>query len=152
MGKSIYKLVFIFFSIIFSFYIFKSLFYFLSVSLTGFSINYNFFSNLLVPSIITSISFSIISVFMIVLIISKIRKEGIEKIFRFKGFLLSLIILITIFLINYYITLFPYGTFFLSIISFFLQVLIYGIILPYVIFAQLVYVYLIVSGKINEIK
>jgi len=121
------------------------------IELTGFAVNYNFFSNLLVPTAVTSIVFSALALLTTIFLITDIRKKGFGNTFPIRGYLVSLGILLTIFIINYYITLFPYGNIVLNVISFILQLMIYGVILPYIFIAQLSYIILLMKGEIKRV-
>jgi hypothetical protein len=125
---------------------------FSKISLTGFTINYNFFSNLLIPTAVTSIIFSALGIITTIFLITDIKKRGFGNTFPVRGYLISLIMLVTIFGVNYYITLFPYGNIVLNVVSFILQLMIYGVILPYLFIAQLSYIILLLRGEIKRVQ
>lgn len=121
-------------------------------SLTGFAINSrDLLSNLLVPTAVTSIVFSIIGLLTMAFLIFQIRARGIGRIFPFKGYIFAISIIFVIFFINYFITLFSYGNLVFNIVSFILQVMIYGVLLPYILVAQVSYIILLLKGDIKGV-
>jgi len=113
--------------------------------------NQDILQNLLVPSAITSIIFSIIGLITMSFLIIQIRSKSVHKVFPFKGYLTAISIVFVVFLINYFITFFPYGNFVLQAISFILQIIIYGILIPYILTAQISYIVLLLKGDIKGI-
>jgi len=124
----------------------------LSKSITGNALqDPNLLSNLLIPSAVTSLLLSIIGLITIILLVIKIRSIGVAKTFPFKNYVISISIIFVIYIINYLITLFPYGNIAVVIINLVLQIMIYGILLPYILVAQIGYICLILRGDIRDI-
>jgi hypothetical protein len=153
-GKKLgYSFIFIFLSLALVLHIFS----FVSgniqkISLTGKAIDSSdFLQNLLIPSALTSIFFSMIALITMIFLIFEIRENGVAKVFPFRGYLASISIVFIIFLINYFITLFPYGNLVLNLVSFVLQIMIYGVLLPYILVAQISYIVLLLRGNIRGI-
>ena len=111
----------------------------------------NLMSNLLIPSTITSIVLSVIGIVTIAYLVMLIRKKGIGRSFPFKGYVASISIVFVIYVINYFITLFPYGNFSLVFITIILQIMTYGILLPYILVAQICYILLLLRGDVRDI-
>jgi hypothetical protein len=107
--------------------------------------------NLLIPSAISSIVFSIIGLITMVFLIFQLKKGDAKRIFPFRGYLAAVSLVFIIFLINYFITLFPYGNLVLQIVSFILQIMIYGILLPYILVAQITYIVLLLKEDIRGV-
>mgnify|MGYP001578597165 CR=1 FL=1 len=125
-------------------------FYAFKLKISGFAIfDENLLANLFIPSAITSIIFSIVGIFVILLLIVKIKSKGPEKAFPFFNYVAAVGIIFVIFLINYFITLFPYGNMIVNVISFILQIMVYGVLLPYILVAQIDYIFLLFKGNIR---
>ena len=112
----------------------------------------NLLSNLLIPTALTSIIFSALGAFTFIYLIYQARLKGIKKIFKFNNYLVFVVILFSIFIINYLITFMPYGTLIFTLISFVLQIIIYGILIPYILLSIIIYLVLLFRNKLDRIK
>lgn len=121
-------------------------------SFTGFAINDpNLLTNLLIPSALTSIMLSIVGITTVFLLILRIRSIGLAKSFPFRSYLIAISIVFVIYAINYFVTFFPYGNIIVVLLTAFLQVVIYGILLPFILLAQIGYIILIFQGDTQSI-
>jgi len=121
-------------------------------SISGLAIgNPELLSGLLIPSTLTSIVLSIIGLLTILYLVARIKSNGLGKSFPFKGYIASISIVVVIYVINYFVTLFPYGSLSFFLITTLLQIMIYGILLPYILIAQICYIILLLKGDVKDI-
>jgi len=117
----------------------------------GIVVSDNFFSNLLIPSGVSSIIFSVVALLIMMVLILNVKKKGVEKTFPFRNYVAAISMVFVIYLMNYFITLFPYGNLTLVILSLLLQIMIYGLLLPYILVAQISYIVILFRGHIEGI-
>jgi hypothetical protein len=117
-------------------------------SITGLAVNErNILSDLMIPSAITSIFLSMVGLIVILSLIIEAKIKGQEKTFPFSSYIAAVSIIFVIYGINYFITLFPYGSASLAVLVFIFQIMTYGILLPYILVAQIDYIILLLEGK-----
>ena len=114
-------------------------------------IEQNVLSGLFIPSIWISIVLTLIGVSTVYLLILKIKKEGLKKTFLLKNYILVVVMTLVLYFITRAITLFPYGNLIVGIITFLSQILIYGILIPYIFTSQITYLILLFKNDIKEI-
>jgi hypothetical protein len=106
----------------------------------------NLFANLMIPSSLLAIVYPVSGAAAVVFLVAKARRAGIQRTFPVRNYLLAIGMVFTIYLINFFITLFPYGYFAVRLISVVLRTLIYAALLPYIFTAQLCYLFLMFKG------
>jgi hypothetical protein len=110
----------------------------------------NLFSNLIISAMPLSIALQVLGAATIAFLIVKAKRTGIKRTFPVRNYFLAISMVFTIYLINYYITLLPYGYFAVQLISFVLKISIYAILLPYIFTAQICYLFLMLRGEAGD--
>jgi hypothetical protein len=108
-------------------------------------------SDFFIPTSVSSIVFSLVALTTIIFLAYTLKTKGTTHSFHYTSYITSIVVTIIIFLANYFVTFFPYGNMFFIIISFALQIIVYGILLPYLMMASLCYIYLIFKGDVKDI-
>lgn len=103
--------------------------------------------NLLVPSALTSIILTLVAVSTIFFFSIKIVQKKTEKFFQIKKELVSIIIILLFWVMNKVLTFYPYGSLTTFALLILIQLIIYGILIPYILICVIHFTIQILKGK-----
>lgn len=118
---------------------------------TGLVIGDDLFSDLMIPATVASIVFSLFALATILYLIYRIRHKGVSDPFPFKAYIAAVVMVFVMYSISYFITLLPYGNLSVIVVTFILQIMVYGILLPYILVAHIFYIVLLLKGEAKNI-
>jgi len=135
---------------LFSFFIIKE-FTGTNIKATGLVIGEDLFTNIMIPATLASIVFSLFALATVLYLIYRIRHRGVNGSFPFKAYLAAVVMIFVMYAISYFVTLLPYGNLSVIVLTFILQIMVYGILLPYILVAHIFYIVLLLRGNSKDI-